>query len=408
MMGCDVFVLPQGIPCYVFARKGYHKKSAALVVRYGAEHFAYQMGARTIMHPPGIAHFLEHKLFDAPSSLSGNRFADFAALGATVNAYTQHAHTTYYTEGADNFPQVLQMLLRMVIAPHITPQGVEKEQGIIAEEIAMYGASPHWRAVNGLFRALFTRHPVRESILGSPQDIAGITAQALLECHGHQYVAQNMALVCAGDLSVGQVADALAQVAVPVAETLPTPLPVEEPPHAHAFCQEAAPNGGPPVFQLGVKRMGPTTPQQYATALLLVDMLVGESAPLYQQLYTAGYINRDFTAAYVPGHGYGVFMFGGSLLGDAARIQHAFWEAVARAQREGLCPQRFGILRRKHAGLWLRQHNVLAQHLFSQANFFATFGPRHQGFFSTDMPRVFAHLRREDAEAALCRWFTKI
>ena len=152
-----------------------------LATPYGAIHRNVTVDGRDFNTPSGIAHFLEHKLFESPEVSIENRFA---SLGASVNAYTTHTMTAYLFSTAQSFYQCLDLLLDFVQNPSFTPQGVETERSVIAQEILMYNDQPSWAVYLAALRGMYGNHPVAEDIAGSIEDLEKIDYGLLKECHG--------------------------------------------------------------------------------------------------------------------------------------------------------------------------------------------------------------------------------
>lgn len=190
---------------YFIPKKGFTKSYAILTSDYGSKdvEFSIDGGENFKRYPEGIAHFLEHKVFEMPGG--ENVFNRFTELGASVNAFTNNHQTSYYFSTTDNFQENLKLLLDMVFTPHLTDENVEKEKGIIAEEIKMYDDHPGFRGYIEAMKALYHEHPVREDIAGSVESIYSLTAKDLIECYEAFYNPQNMILVLVGDLDMDEV-----------------------------------------------------------------------------------------------------------------------------------------------------------------------------------------------------------
>ena len=191
--------LDNGLGVFVMPKPGFHKRYAVFSTHYGSIDNRFRRPDRpdVIEVPDGIAHFLEHQLFEDES---GHVFNAFADLGASVNVYTSHTMTSYLFSTTDNFPQAFQRLLDFVQKPHFTPAGVEKEVGIIEQEIQMYQDQPRHRLVMNLLQALYHVHPVRIDIAGTPESIRAITAETLYTCYDTFYHPSNMAVFVVGDV----------------------------------------------------------------------------------------------------------------------------------------------------------------------------------------------------------------
>ena len=172
--------LPNGLTIAVQPRPGFTKKLAYFVTDFGSIHRNFTVEGKAHTVPEGIAHFLEHKLFDLPGR---DVTAEFAALGASPNAFTSYDMTAYYFSCTGHFAESLKLLLEFVSTPYFTEESVEKEQGIIGQEIDMVADSPDTKIFELLMQAMYREHPVRETILGTRQTITQITPQVLYDTH---------------------------------------------------------------------------------------------------------------------------------------------------------------------------------------------------------------------------------
>ncbi len=190
---------------YYIPKKGFAKSYAMLTSDFGSKDVEFSVdGGKTYKrYPEGIAHFLEHKVFEMPGG--ENIFNKFTELGASVNAFTNNRQTSYYFSTTDNFYENLELLVKMVMTLHLTEENVEKEKGIIAEEIAMYDDNPAFRGYLEAMKALYHNHPVREDIAGTKESIYSLTPRDLQECYDAFYDPSNMVLVVVGDLDEDRV-----------------------------------------------------------------------------------------------------------------------------------------------------------------------------------------------------------
>ena len=194
---CFSAVLPSGLQLRIVPKRGFARRYAFLAVNFGAVDTAFfQNGSRRRV-PDGIAHYLEHKMFDLPDRDAMELFAEY---GGSPNAFTSYGLTAYYFSCTERFEDNLRLLLHMVATPHFTAESVEKERGIIAQEIRMYEDSAQSRVGEDLFAALFRSHPIRVPIAGTVESIAEITPELLLSCYRAFYRADNMMLCVVGDV----------------------------------------------------------------------------------------------------------------------------------------------------------------------------------------------------------------
>ena len=291
-------VLPNGLTVLVNPKPGFRKKSAYLVLNYGSIHREFTLDGQAVALPAGTAHYLEHKMFDLPGR---DASAEFAALGANPNAFTSYDMTAYHFSCTGNFYESLRLLVEMVATPYFTEASVEKERGIISQEILMYEDQPDSRIFDDLTAGLYHTHPIRENIAGTVESIAAITPELLALAYRAFYRPENAVLCVCGD------ADA-AQVARIAAEAWPAPAP--------ARVERKAPPAEPadslkkdtlrqmdvamPTFQLGFKCAGGRKGANFArwelAAELAVEALMGESSALYLELYEQGLTDSSFGA----------------------------------------------------------------------------------------------------------------
>lgn len=203
-------VLPNGLPIYVDEKPEYGKQFAFFATHYGGMNMRYQVeGGPWQETPAGVAHFLEHKMFDTED---GNALQILAANGVDPNAFTSSSLTGYYFEGTDGFEENLRTLLSFVSVPYFTPESVAKEQGIIGQEIRMGEDNPDSEVFYNLLKGLYHHNPIRVHIAGTVESIAAITADTLYACHRAFYNPGNMVLCVAGNVNADRIAEIAAQV----------------------------------------------------------------------------------------------------------------------------------------------------------------------------------------------------
>ena len=249
--------------------------------------------------PAGVAHFLEHKMFE---DADGNALQKFGATGASPNAFTSHTMTAYHFSCTDRLADNLEILLKFVFTPYFTPENVRKEQGIIAQEIGMMEDTPDWAAYVGLFAGLYHEHPVRESIAGSVDSIARITPDVLLACHRAFYTPSNMCLVVCGTADF----DALVQQAEALTPRTPAPTVVRHygarRPEAARAVTERRMAVSQPTCLVGFKDAALAPGESRLRRQLLGDLaariLCGSTAPLFAALYADRLISRRFACSY--------------------------------------------------------------------------------------------------------------
>lgn len=305
--------LSNGLNVFLFPKKGFQKKYAMYSVNFGSQDSVFSFDGELCKTPAGVAHFLEHKVFEQKD---GNALQMFAATGASPNAFTSRTMTAYHFECTDGFFENLGILLRFVNNPYFTPENVQKEQGIIGQEIDMVNDNAGWIAYNSLYRALYPEHTIRESIIGTAQSIAQITDELLYKCHGTFYRPENMVLTVCGDVNFDKVCETAEKIVpnkpMPNVERIydtgdkRTDGRVEPTSNMEIFT---------PTFLAGFRDVPPASGDSFRKhvlkANLAAEYIAGTLSPLYNDLYYQNIIKRDFGVEYSPFAGGGVLMAGG-------------------------------------------------------------------------------------------------
>lgn len=173
--------LANGLRVRVVPKPGFNSFYAVLAANYGGAHRRFELDGAHVDTPAGVAHFLEHKMFDMPDG--DNALNILTANGADPNAFTSSGMTAYYFQCTENFEENLRMLLRFVSTPYFTEETVSKERGIIAQEILMGEDNPGVALYYNLLRMLYAHHPIRDRVAGTVDSIAEISADTLYACH---------------------------------------------------------------------------------------------------------------------------------------------------------------------------------------------------------------------------------
>jgi len=244
--------------------------------------------------PDGIAHFLEHKMFENEDG--EDTFAKYARTGASANAYTSFDKTVYLFSATENIYDSLEILLDFVTHPYFTPETVQKEQGIIAQEIRMGEDNPGRALLFGMLKSLYVNNPVRLEIAGTVESIGEITADVLYKCYNTFYNLNNMALVVCGQFELEKVLE--------IADRM-----LAEQPDEGIVCEaEKEPDGvvraeyrckmsvAKPLFAIGIKNPNPVKdPKErlkYAIGVEISNNIIfGGSGELFNTLYSEGLIN---------------------------------------------------------------------------------------------------------------------
>ena len=307
---------PSGLHIQIIPKKGFSEKFAILTTDFGSINTEYRIGNKIISIPDGTAHFLEHKLYEQPE---GDVMYQFAALGADCNAATGYSKTYYYFNCTENFEKCLDLLLKHVSQPYFTEQNVEKEKGIIIQEINMYLDDPYYICGMDLLNLLYKNHPVKKDIAGTEESVRRITPEMLYQCHRAFYSPRNM-------------------------------------------CRKM--ETAMPLFNFGFK----DRPECYAgkdrmrrklAGNIAKELIFGTSSELYEKLYDNGYINYDFYASYEIERDYAMF----SIVGASEQIklvQDYITEYLRELCKNGVDRHHFTVMRNAMNGSLLRSFDSVS------------------------------------------------
>lgn len=392
---CCETVLDNGLKIQVVPRPGYLKSYAFFATSYGGMNVRFRKDGVWQETPAGVAHFLEHKMFDTKE---GNALQKLTANGASANAFTAAAMTAYYFDCTERFEENLRTLLSFVSQGYFTQESVDKERGIIAQEIRMVEDNPDWQIYQQLLQALYVRHASRVPIAGTVESIAEITPQTLYDCHKAFYTPANMVLTVVGDVRPDRVFEAAERI-----------LPAEsgpdierdygdEPEAIHEKEVTRHMEVSAPQFLLGFKCPPPERGESgYRTELLgdlAWDILLGESSPLYQRLYENGTINGSFGGAFdtLPG---AACLYAGGDCREPRKVAEAILRETERLQTDGIDPDYWQRMRRAAFGSTLRGLNSFENIAVGLAE------GCFQGYDAFRFPRVYESIQPEDVLAFL-------
>ncbi len=400
-----VFVadLSPGPALYVLPREGFNKKYAIFSTRFGSIDNCFMVKQngekKKVSVPDGVAHFLEHKLFD---NEDGNIFDRFAEYGASPNAFTTFTHTTYLFSCTDFFEENLGLLLEFVQSPYFTEESVAKEQGIIQQEIMMYQDNPDWRVFFNLLGALYHEHPVRKDIAGDVESISRITRDVLYTCYNTFYHPANMAIFVTGDLSpdqvLKQVTDDLERRSINGSQDIERCYPGENASvNQRKVTQELSVSQ--PMLYMGFKDTysyleGRELLVRDLVSELLLEMIFSKSEPLYTRLYEEGLIDERFSAGFVAECSYGYTIMGGKTK-DPDLLHQRILEGIHQIKKEGLKEESFARHRRKMQGEFLKSFNSLE---FIANNFLAN---RFRGVDLFEIVDALERISFQDIESRL-------
>jgi predicted Zn-dependent peptidase len=387
-----------GLEIYLLVKAGFSKKYAYFGTRFGAFFNNLKVGNEDVNLPLGIAHFLEHKIFEDKEK---NIFDAFSELGASVNAYTNYSATVYHFSTIEHFETCLEKLLQFVQHLHLTDENVEKEKGIILQEIAAYEDDPGYLALVNLLKNLYVSHPVREDIAGTAESVRSTTKAALEHAYETFYVPENMVLFIAGDLDPEKTMDVIEasldeeykkrksefELVMPfepeaiVGKRIEIEMTIPAPMFEMAFKHQPLPYG----VQETLKR---TMAQK-----VFMDAQFGRGSVFYNRLYEEGIFNSTISVDFTQGLDYAYSIFGG----ETHRVEEAiaaFHDEIDRILDEGPDIEAFERIRRKLIGKFISASNSL-QYL---SNAFMHYYMKGHHLF--DYLKTIHEIRAEDAYEA--------
>ena len=349
-------VLENGLTVAVVPREGFTKKMAYFVTDYGSIHTDFILEGKVHKAPAGVAHYLEHKMFDLP----GNRdvSAEFAAMGDMTNAFTSYDMTAYYFSTTENFEGCLRLLLEFVSTPYFTEESVEKERGIIDQEIGMNLDSPDSVVFDSLMESMYTKHPIRVPILGTSDTIREITPEVLHACHRAFYTPDNMLLCVVGDVEPEKVIS-IAREVLGIEHQDPGMKVKDWQEPMTRVKKEVAANMevAMPMFNLAFKcepvNRGASGIRTEMVADLAAEALFGESSELYLKLYEEGLIDSSFGGGFETIDGCAMLMCSGDSE-NAPAVRDAILAQAVKIAREGIPEKNFLRMKRSALGRRIR------------------------------------------------------
>ncbi len=341
---------PSGLKILVMPKANYSSTYAIFATKYGSIDTMIQMKNGEFKQiPEGTAHFLEHKLFESEDL---DAFERFAKTGASANAYTSFDRTGYLFSCSANFKKNLEILLDFVQNPYFTQATVEKEQGIIGQEIDMYKDAPDWEVMFNCLRTMYHNLPVRIDIAGTQESIAEITAEMLYGCYDNFYNLHNMVLAVAGNVSTDEVIEVADKVLKPVEGKMAQRKVIDEPKEVIDNYIEEKLSVATPQFMFGFKEHRNTperTAKEEITMEILLDMISGPSSELYKRLFDGKLINNSFGFEYFTGFGYSAVLFAGES-SDPKKVAEEIVNEIKRFRENGFDNDAFERTKKKLYG----------------------------------------------------------
>ncbi|MDQ2086889.1 pitrilysin family protein [Herbivorax sp. ANBcel31] len=348
-----------GLKAFVIPKKGYSKKFAAFGTHYGSINNEFVVDGERTKVPDGIAHFLEHKLFEQEDESVMDKFSK---LGSSPNAYTSFSQTVYLFSCTDKFFENFNLLLDYVQNPYITEESVEKEKEIIGQEIRMYDDNPNWRVFFNFLDALYEKNTVKIDIAGSVESISKIDREVLYKCYNTFYHPSNMVIVVVGDVDPKQVFEKVEKNIKESKENIEIErIFPDEPAGINKPYVEEKLAVSMPLFQMGFKDFGFNTKgieclNREIAVKILLEMILGKSSELYTTLYNDGLINNTFNFDYSIEESYAFSSFGGESK-DPIAVKERVTTHIKVLQEKGIDKKDYQRIKRAMRGKFIKQLN---------------------------------------------------
>ncbi|CEN91667.1 peptidase [[Clostridium] sordellii] len=394
--------LDNGLDVYFMPKKGFAKKFAVLATNYGSNDLEFIPINQTEKFKvnEGIAHFLEHKMFEQPDG--GNAFDKFSKLGASANAYTNFTMTAYLFSCTENFYESLQHLIDYVQTPYFTDENVEKEKGIIEQEIKMYNDDPDWNVYFNCLKAMYSKYPVNIDIAGTVDSIYKITKEELYTCYNTFYNPGNMILFVVGDVDAEKVMEIAKKSNHYDVDKLKNEIERFYPEEAKTVNEKEIVAEFPismPMFNIGFKdsdvgMKGKELLRKEVITEILLDMILKRGSEIFEELYMSGLINDNFGCGFTSQVDYGYTLIGGES-NEPRKVKDTIIKYINKYKEDGLSEDDFNRVKKKKMGQFIKY--------FDSVNFIANnfISYKFKGINLMDYLEVIKQVKFEEVEERL-------
>ena len=353
--------LENGLTVMIIPKKGTQKKYAIWGTNYGSVDNEFTVPGETELTkvPNGIAHFLEHKMFEQPNGT--NSLDTLTALGVNANAYTTNDHTAYLFECTDNFYEALDELMDYVQHPYFTDENVKKEQGIIGQEIMMYDDYPSWKVYLNALQAMYKENPIRIDITGTIETISKIDKDLLYKCYNTFYHPSNMAMVLCGDFNPEELIEEVKKrlIKKESQSEIKRSYP-EEPEEIGQKVINQNMEVSIPLFVIGYKvKEGADESveekvKKHIAIEILLNILIGKSSSLYKKLYEEGLLMMEPDLSFDFSKTYSYIMVTGQS-NNPEKIQEEWNGAVNNLMQNGIPEEEFERIKKTIYGRYIKE-----------------------------------------------------
>ena len=351
--------LENGLTVMIIPKKGIRKKYAIWGTHYGSNNSKFMASGEkeiTIV-PDGVAHFLEHKMFEQEGGT--NSLDVLSALGVNANAYTTNDHTAYLFESTENFEAAFDELANYIQHPYFTDENVEKEKGIIGQEIMMYDDEPNWVVYINAVKAMYSKNPVRLDIAGTIESISKIDKDILYKCYNTFYNPSNMVLVLCGDFDLEKTIEYVKQKQVNKEKIGKIDRVYEEEPeeiNQKEIVKKM--EVSIPSFIIGYKDkvVIKDIVKRHIAIEIILSLLIGKSSNLYRELYNSGLMLQEAELAYEFTDNYAHVMIGGQSK-EPKKVQEFLNKEIENMKKSGFNEEDFNRIKRMIYGDYIKEYN---------------------------------------------------
>ena len=350
--------LDNGLTVMILPRKNVRKKYIICGPRFGSidNKFIIPGKAEETVLPDGVAHFLEHKMFEQKSGI--NSLDTLTAIGVNANAYTTNDHTAYLYEATDNFYDALDEYMDYIQNPYYTDENVEKEKGIIAQEIKMYEDYPEWQVYLNAIKCMYKDFPVRLDIAGSVESIANITKEMLYDCYNNFYTPSNMAMAICGDFEVEKILEEIRKrITMKENKELPKRIYPDEPEKINQKELVTKMELSNPIFTIGFKdKIEENMVKKHIAIEIILNTLFGKSSKLYKELTDNNTLIGNLDLEYEYSKEYAFILITGQSR-NPRKVYERINEEIQNAIKNGLNKEDFERNKKKVYGDYITEYN---------------------------------------------------
>lgn len=361
---CYMEKLENGLQVIIIPKKEIQKKYIIWATKFGSidNTFIDSTTGEKVVIPDGVAHFLEHKMFEQKNGVDS--LYVLMALGLDANAYTTNDHTAYLFECTDHFYEGLDELMDYVQNPYFTDQNVEKEKGIIGQEIGMYDDDPGWQLYINAMDCLYEKNPIKVDTAGTVETISGINPEMLYKCYNTFYHPSNMVLTVVGDFEPEAIlAEIKKRLKDNEARGEITRIYPEEKLEINKKYAEKEMEVSLPLFMIGfkdnIKDKYNEVVKRHIAIEIILNMLIGKSSNLYNELYKEGYLLSQPDLEYEFGNEYSHVLIGGQSK-NLQKVYEKIAEKIQEMKNNDINVQEFERIKKKIYGDYAVEYNNVA------------------------------------------------